>query len=352
MKRAALPLVFLAGTLLATPAPAETARQGDVLKIPDTAEVHVVVKGDTLWDIATAYLEDPFMWPKIWRDNEQVLNPDLIYPGGHIRIPVALLKPEIRQKIAPAQKTVEVPVPSGTLSPVLVEKAGYIVDDLDDAGKVVGTYENHFLMGEGDPVFLKLNGEAKAGEEFFVVRPIRVVRYPHSLRTVGRLVHVLGVVKIVSVEGEAVQANVERFYDAITTGDRLTPYVRPNVAFTEGTPQVDGMVVASYDQRNIVGAGDVLYLDRGAKDGLEPGMVVEVSEKDEHIGSEGMFGGVDVPGRTVARLRVLSVRDGNATAWVEHSDTPIRVGDHFRSPETDAPATAKGAKDAEGEPAS
>jgi hypothetical protein len=344
MKRAALPLVLLTGALLAAPAPApaETARQGDVLKIPDTAEVHVVIKGDTLWDIATAYLEDPFMWPKIWRDNEQVTNPDLIYPGGHIRIPVALLKPEIRQKLAPAQKTVEVPVPTGTLNPELVEKAGYIVDDLDDSGKVVGTYENHFLMGEGDPVFLKVKGDVKPGDRFFVVRPIRVVHYPHSLRSIGRLMHMLGVVKVESVQDDTVQARVERFFDAIVTGDRLTPYESPVVEFTEATPHVDGMVVASYDRREIVGAGDVLYLDKGAKDGLEPGMVVEVSEKDEHIGSEGLFGGVDVPGRTVARLRILSVRDGNATAWVEQSDTPIRVGDRFYSPEPEAPATAQG----------
>jgi hypothetical protein len=348
MKRAALPLVLLTGTLLATPAPAASTRQGDVLKIPDTAEVHVVIKGDTLWDIATAYLEDPFMWPKIWRDNEQVTNPDLIFPGGHIRIPVALLKPEIREKIAPTQKAVEVPVPSGTLNPVLVESAGYIVDDLNDVGKVVGTYENHFLMGEGDPVFLKMRDEAQPGDRFFVVRPVRTVRYPHSLRGVGRLVHVLGVVRIVSVEGKIVQGRVDRFYDAIVSGDKLVPYERPEVAFTEGTPSVEGMVVASYDERAIVAAGDVLYLDRGAEDGLKPGMVLEVSEEDERIGPAGLFGGMEVPGRTVARMRVLSVREGNATAWVEQSDTPIRVGDRFHSPAPE-PATAKGG---DAEPAS
>jgi len=356
MKRAALPLAFfasilggtLAGTLLATPALAGSPTEGDVLKIPDTADVHVVIQGDTLWDIATAYLEDPFMWPKIWRDNEQVLNPDLIYPGGHIRIPVALLKPEIREKIAPAQKEVEVPVPSGTLNPILVESAGYIVDDLDDVGKVVGTYESHFLMGEGDPIFLKMRGDAAPGDQFFVVRDVRKVRYPHSLRSVGRLVHVLGVVRVVSVEGKTVQGRVDRFYDAIIAGDRLVPYERPQVDFTEGTPPVEGMVVASYDERTIIGAGDVLYLDRGAADGLRPGMVLAVNEGEQHIKTDGLFGGIDVPGRTVARLRILSVREGNATAWVEQSDTSLRVGDAFHAPES-GPATAKGA---DAEPAS
>lgn len=50
--------------------------------------IHVVVKGDTLWDISETYLEDPFMWPQIWRStgNEYIKNPHLIYPGDTIRI--------------------------------------------------------------------------------------------------------------------------------------------------------------------------------------------------------------------------------------------------------------------------
>lgn len=348
MKRVSFPLAYVSGALLAALPLGGSAALADVLRIPDSAEVHVVVQGDTLWDIATAYLEDPFMWPKIWRDNEQVQNPDLIYPGGHIRIPVALLKPEIRQKLAPAQKAVEVPVPEGTLNPVLVEKSGYIVDDLDESGKVAGTYESHYLMGEGDPIFLKMRHDATPGQQFFVVRPVRTVRYPHSLRSVGKLVQVLGVVKVVKVDGEAVQGRVDRFYDAIVAGDLLVPYVRPVVDMARQTPPVEGTVVASYDERSIVGAKDILYLDRGAKDGLLPGMTVEVTGEAEHIDTGGMFGTMDVPGRHLATLRILSVRDGNATAWVEQSDNSIRVGDRFHAPAPE-PATAKGAAE---EPAS
>ncbi len=50
--------------------------------------IHVVVKGDTLWDISETYLEDPFMWPQVWKfaGNEYIRNPHLIYPGDKIRI--------------------------------------------------------------------------------------------------------------------------------------------------------------------------------------------------------------------------------------------------------------------------
>jgi len=163
---------------------------------------------------------------------------------------------------------------------------------------------------------------------------------------VGKLVHVMGVVEVGARDGKAVQATVTRFYDYILPGDRLMPYERPRVAFTEGTPRVEGTVVASYDERSIVAAHDILYLDRGARDGLAPGMVVEVTKSGEEIAGGGLFGGVEVPGRTLATLRVLSVRDGNATAWVEQSNAAIQVGDVFHAPASD---TATAAAPADGD---
>lgn len=47
--------------------------------------VHIVVKGDTLWDIARKYLKNPFRYPELARLS-QIKNPDLIYPGDTVRI--------------------------------------------------------------------------------------------------------------------------------------------------------------------------------------------------------------------------------------------------------------------------
>jgi hypothetical protein len=52
----------------------------DTAQIPASRE-HIVRAGDTLWDLAFQFLGDPFFWPRIWRHNPAVRNPDLIYPG-------------------------------------------------------------------------------------------------------------------------------------------------------------------------------------------------------------------------------------------------------------------------------
>lgn len=46
---------------------------------------HIVVRGDTLWDIAKKYLHDPFRYPEL-AELSRIRDPDLIYPGDEVHI--------------------------------------------------------------------------------------------------------------------------------------------------------------------------------------------------------------------------------------------------------------------------
>jgi hypothetical protein len=55
---------------------------------PDAYLVHVVVPGNTLWDLAERYYGDAFAWPRIREANRsQILDPDLICPDQQFQIP-------------------------------------------------------------------------------------------------------------------------------------------------------------------------------------------------------------------------------------------------------------------------
>ena len=50
-----------------------------------------IVKGDTLWDLATKHLEDPLKWPDFKKYNT-FTNPDRIYPDEMLRIPAKMVE--------------------------------------------------------------------------------------------------------------------------------------------------------------------------------------------------------------------------------------------------------------------
>lgn len=78
---------------------------------------HLVVKGDTLWDITGKYLGDPYQWPSVWQKNPQIKDAHWIYPGDNVLI----------------DGVTGEPVPSGATSqtePSLTPPSGAVVDPL------------------------------------------------------------------------------------------------------------------------------------------------------------------------------------------------------------------------------
>lgn len=50
-----------------------------------------IEKGDTLWDLCQEHLKDPLKWRELSKYNT-FTNPDLIYPGEKLRIPISMAK--------------------------------------------------------------------------------------------------------------------------------------------------------------------------------------------------------------------------------------------------------------------
>ena len=129
-------------TLLAQdPAPvADPSRKPAPTILPASAPVegevtHVVKTGDTLWDIAKAYLKDPFKWPEVFRRNTDVVeNPHWIYPGETIRIPNSEVRPEVLARVT-TKPAPPAPVEDRT---VFSTQPALVSDRLQSNGQVLG----------------------------------------------------------------------------------------------------------------------------------------------------------------------------------------------------------------------
>ena len=53
---------------------------------PDVPLTYTVQSGDTLWDIASLFLRDPWRWEELWAGNPRIDNPHLIYPGDTLSL--------------------------------------------------------------------------------------------------------------------------------------------------------------------------------------------------------------------------------------------------------------------------
>ena len=77
--------VALSGVFILSATARITPKEGG-----EDTKLITIVKGDTLWDLCQEHLKDPLRWRELSKYND-FTNPDLIYPGEKLRIPVSMM---------------------------------------------------------------------------------------------------------------------------------------------------------------------------------------------------------------------------------------------------------------------
>jgi hypothetical protein len=299
-----------------------------------TPELHVVRSGDTLWDICGRYFNDPWQWPKIWSYNPQITNPHWIYPGDLVRLlPKGVFAdktPTTAVVKQPDKQPDNVPPPARKTEVTLKQIAFVERSDLDRSMTLEGSVDEKVLLGTNDEVYLSYpsNKEPQVGEKYSIYEPDQPVG------KVGSYVRLLGTVEVVSVKKDKrARAIITESNHEIERGVKVGPLIKAFKNVEPVAPKVDvqGSIVAMIQQDQLIGQGEVVFVDIGKTAGLEVGnRMFVVRRGDAHPDLMSRQQGQDdrrFPARALGEIVIVEVGDNVSVGLITLSVQEMALGD-------------------------
>ncbi|MDF3071211.1 MAG: hypothetical protein K0R38_6812 [Polyangiaceae bacterium] len=244
--------------------------------------IHVVRKGDTLWDLCDSYYSNPWGWPKVWSYNPQIVNPHWIYPGDQVR----LRDPSDAggrggQSLSALSGPGNGAKGKRGLQPttVFLRDQGFLGDPKRDVwGELVGAVEDQMLLSDGNHVYMMMRPgvELAPGQTLTIFTPVRKPEDVAGARKPpGEIVAVKGTIKIdqYNEKTRVARGEVTESLDVIERGFKVGPVGRQFdvVPPKPAARTVQARVLSGIYPHNIMGQHQLTFMDRGSEDGLEPG---------------------------------------------------------------------------------
>ena len=355
---------------------------------PPGEQVHIIAKGDTLWDLAAKYYSDPYLWPQIWEKNQYILDAHWIYPGDPLVLglqvaPADNLAQGGPEGGAPGEETPSEAPPEGALTateaagspvPLGAESDIYCqgyVGDLDETFpfSVVGSeFDALGLYGHataaqvgksvrteiappsppsplgprgtvkiglttGDIIYVD-GGRARglsAGTSFTAVVPGQPVIHPLRGEVVGRYYRYLGRVRILSVQESTAIAEIVQTCDPIVTGALLQPFEPEPVPLGRSTAMRPVNYPAAEEKLRT--APTIVYVrDNILALGADHVVHVDLGEDTATPGDIYTIYRENRPGLppiVIGELAVLSVHKRFSVAKILESRYPVHLGDRL-----------------------
>lgn len=310
---------------------------------------HVVVKGDTLWDIAATFFKNPWKWPEIWGLNKDtVRDPHWIYPGDVIVLDRATGTLHVDNtggggsgatvKLSPSIHDGEsdngaIPtIPIDAIRPFLSRPLVLETKDMPSAAPVIGTYDRRVILGSGDLAYVAQLPRDK-GLLWQIYRPGKELTDPETHERLGYEATYLG------------EARVEKFDDVstlrithsvleIAKGDRLMPTVidfeNDFIPHAPASP-VSARIISIYGGISEAGQNAIITINKGQRDGLEKGHVLALYRKGDTVQTDGKT--YTLPDMRYGLLLIFRVFDKVSYGLVMRTTLPIELLDRAETPD-------------------
>lgn len=287
-------------------APAEPATSSTLPPITDKSAPalrekvplrYVVKKGDTLWSISNHFLLNAWEWPEIWYVNGQVRNPHKIYPGDVLTLMVvngrpqllAQKQPDLREdRVSPQVRASKLDdaipaIPIEAIRDFLQSPRMVMPDEIKKAPYVLDFVDEHLMVGSHSRVYVRRLNPKDQTIDFNVVRLAEEYKDPVNGESLGYAAIDIGSAELEKA-GDPGIAMMNKTTRETLAGDYFLP-VEPetfDAFFYPHAPADDprATIISVYDGVTQIGQYQVVALNRGGRNGMEPGHVLTVMQSN------------------------------------------------------------------------
>ncbi|MGS2718370.1 LysM peptidoglycan-binding domain-containing protein [Eionea flava] len=350
------------------------AQEQPVIKA-NSPSSHTVVQGDTLWHISGKFLEDPWRWREIWQGNQQISNPNLIYPGDIVKLtivdgkpvltvdsstpvadnnastpnkqvyhssaklPTVKLSPQIYS--TPINTTAIPEIPLERINSFLMHNRIVEPQVLEQAPHIVSGQSQRVILGAGDSMYARgtftdtrqTYGIYSKGKEFID---------PDTKTVTAVQAIALGSAEITAQEGDLTTFLITRSLMEIRvgTGNRLLPNkereIRATFLPTPPNSEVSGKIINTESGLSQVGRLDVVTINLGRDNDLAQGTILGIYKAGGTItdrsAQQNTEKNVDLPNERAGLLMVFETFKKMSFAIVLEAEIGVTVSDIVGNP--------------------
>ncbi len=317
--------------------------------------LHVVQRGETLWDLAQRYYSDPFLWPEIYRLNTVVIeDPHWIFPGEELQLAsleeVSRRAQTMDRPGVPQRRPRPPAAPaSGALAPTVFSKqperggvaltriqsaayrhralrpgefysAGFLTENEEFPwARVLGAVGKPTLKNltasSGARIYDEVELEIRGGTTYAVGDSLLVASLAREIPNWGHIVSPTGLARVSAVGNRRVRAQIIAQFDRVSDGQVALPaeqFIDPGDVVP--VPVDNGITGAIVAARHVSPVGQqlgIVYVDLGRSHGVALGDIFEILRIH---GTDADF--ADVKRESVGRIQIVHVRERSASGIV------------------------------------
>jgi hypothetical protein len=331
---------------------------------PAGARTHTIVRGDTLWDLAQRYYNNPYLWPQLWESNTWITDAHWIYPGDVLLIegeatasadattgttdPSALAQTDnaftaTQDEDGFAIARAEVgnnPIALGTEFEIYCY--GYIGDPNEPMPNRIESFEDvevkyvprmipEDAAGAVTHDLVFISGGASsglvAGETYILIDAQETVKHPVTGEVIGRQYDYVGQVRVLCTEDGRSRGVITEACREIPIGARLKPVPQLPIPIARvpelpawcdpSTGKARGYIVESRSWDLGLAEGNLVQIDLG-RDAVEPGDFLTVYRPSPREGQPPMI---------LGEIGVLTTEARTSTAVIVRARREMNIGD-------------------------